>query len=349
MSSQKRVPQQTTQQHDIRKRKPKPVLPSTKYLFEIPKNLPDLTRAEIDAVLHPTQKSMHDDYYLCSSSRTGVEARLALPRAIHEVIADAPKESWEHLLRSTDISLVLSTSWKLIAPHATIDERKRFAKILGERITIPVDMHHPVTTLAVLTLAGTCYLSIVRKRAFADEEERKPHNRIAPHPTGMTPRMARVMINLTGIPDGGTLYDPMCGAGGFLIEAYSLGLTPIGSDFDRAMTWRAILNLREQGHPGIVTVRNALTIRKKMNYVIADLPYGRGSKTSEEFLSLYDKFLSILERNLGIRAVIIAPKFRTLDGLLPHHPHLVCRGRYEQRINDSMTRVIYLLEPEQQH
>lgn len=47
------------------------------------------------------------------------------------------------------------------------------------------------------------------------------------------PRLARAMINLTGIERGGVILDPFCGFGTILQEALLLGLKPIGVDIDK--------------------------------------------------------------------------------------------------------------------
>jgi tRNA G10 N-methylase Trm11 len=46
------------------------------------------------------------------------------------------------------------------------------------------------------------------------------------------PKLARIMVNLAQVPDGGTVWDPFCGSGTILMEALVLGYRVIGSDVD---------------------------------------------------------------------------------------------------------------------
>lgn len=46
----------------------------------------------------------------------------------------------------------------------------------------------------------------------------------------LPPKLARIMINLSGIEDGGTLWDPFCGSGVILLEGLLMGINAVGSD-----------------------------------------------------------------------------------------------------------------------
>ncbi|MEK6807835.1 MAG: DNA methyltransferase [Nanoarchaeota archaeon] len=73
--------------------------------------------------------------------------------------------------------------------------------------------------------------------------EREPMKKPAFHPTMLKPKLARLLVNLSGAKEGETILDPFCGAGSILIEAAVLGTKVIGTDFDSEMIARAKKNL----------------------------------------------------------------------------------------------------------
>ncbi len=61
----------------------------------------------------------------------------------------------------------------------------------------------------------------------------------------LPPKLARIMLNLAGVPTGGTILDPFCGAGTMLQEALMLGYERAwGSDISREAVEGAESNLR---------------------------------------------------------------------------------------------------------
>lgn len=67
------------------------------------------------------------------------------------------------------------------------------------------------------------------------------------------PRLARLLVNLAGVPRGGVLLDPFCGVGTILQEAVLLGMEVRGLDIDGRRVADTVANLRwlgGQGHRG---------------------------------------------------------------------------------------------------
>ena len=72
--------------------------------------------------------------------------------------------------------------------------------------------------------------------------ERKAHLRPELQPTSLHPRLARALINLTGIRKG-ILLEPFCGAGGILLEAGLMGIKTVGYDIDKIVLKKCKINL----------------------------------------------------------------------------------------------------------
>ncbi|MCE7740820.1 MAG: hypothetical protein GOP50_00045 [Candidatus Heimdallarchaeota archaeon] len=61
---------------------------------------------------------------------------------------------------------------------------------------------------------------------------REPGVRDYFRPGAMRTDFARAIVNLSRVKQGDTFFDPFCGGGGFLLEAFELGAYSIGSDLD---------------------------------------------------------------------------------------------------------------------
>jgi tRNA G10 N-methylase Trm11 len=66
-----------------------------------------------------------------------------------------------------------------------------------------------------------------------------PHSNIS-----LSPRLARTLVNLTGLKPGQTLLDPFCGSGAILIEAYAKSLRCLGVDSRASRVQEARENMR---------------------------------------------------------------------------------------------------------
>ena len=140
---------------------------------------------------------------------------------------------------------------------------------------------------------------------------RRAHLLPAGHPTSLHPKLARALVNLTGVEKDGVVLDPFCGAGGLLIEAGLIGCRAVGFDIDLVMLKRAKINLdyvRVKDYH--LEQKDATTLSKHFDYVVTDLPYGKNSKLSEKDLDvLYLRFFKVLKRTNVKRVVVGLPDF----------------------------------------
>lgn len=67
----------------------------------------------------------------------------------------------------------------------------------------------------------------------------------SPHPEiSLSPRLARVLLNLSGLKRGQSVLDPFCGSGTILAEAYSMSMRCLGLDSSASRVQDARENLR---------------------------------------------------------------------------------------------------------
>jgi tRNA G10 N-methylase Trm11 len=83
-------------------------------------------------------------------------------------------------------------------------------------------------------------LEVVRNKEFIDRDLKRPHQNPK---TSIPPKIARVLVNLTGLKHGETILDPFCGGGTILQEAAILGFRILGGDKNKERVMQTKKNL----------------------------------------------------------------------------------------------------------
>lgn len=175
-------------------------------------------------------------------------------------------------------------------------------------------------------------------------EKRKSNLRPFFSPISLHPRIARAMVNLARIKEGYSLLDPFCGTGGILIEAGLIGLNIIGSDIDEKMVKGTKGNLEFSGLRKYRVLKSDIgeiaRYIKKVDAVVTDPPYGRGSSTKKEPVAeLYRRAFEILNKVLKKNRylVIVVPNKEFIDLGKEFFELAEC---YSIRVHKSLTRNI---------
>jgi tRNA (guanine10-N2)-dimethyltransferase len=306
---------------------------------------PSLPAAELGCAVRVEETAPQLAVGACADP--GRLSRLALTHRVYEYIADCP---------ATDDAVDAMIREAALEPEGTFALRVK--KIEGAILTTPalalehrlggmipgtVSLSAPEITYGLVCSADRCYLGRLicepDRRAL---DARRPFSRPFFHPGVMMPRMARTLVNLSGVEPGEVLLDPFAGTGGTLIEASLLGVRALGLDVDPLMLRGARLNL-----PGAeVALADAARLPPRsasVDAVVSDLPYGQSVQIRGETLDrLYDESLAEVARVLrpGRRAVIVT--HRPIDEIAARH--LTVLDRFEQRVHKSLTRRILVLQ-----
>ncbi len=273
------------------------------------------------------------------------------------------------LIERTDVTSVMG-SGRTFAVRAHFLEQNRLYPVrqamltaVGERITrrgYAVDLNAPATTFVLLFTADTCFLCTrvwaIDKRQFGDK---RPQARPFFMPGVIMPKVARALVNLSGIRAAELLLDPFCGTGGIVLEGAMVGARVLGTDIQRKMVYGAQANLAFFRLPGSLLVSDATRLplkRESVDAIVTDLPYGRasvvaGSGIPEDddaraayLARLYEAALAEIHRVLkpGKRAVIVSN-----SPSLPLRSHargFLRRDAHAYRVHKSLTRYITVLE-----
>lgn len=141
----------------------------------------------------------------------------------------------------------------------------------------------------------------------------------------ISPRLAKIMINLSKAKPGEIIVDPFCGIGVILQEALRLGINVIGIDKDPEAIKGILKNLKwgkfSEKNYQIVNGDSSTVKIKKSNAIVTEpslgqvLKYAPNREKAEEMIKEYEKLiirvLNNLKENITGRFVFTAPFIQT--------------------------------------
>lgn len=188
----------------------------------------------------------------------------------------------------------------------------------------------------------------------------------------LPPKLARMMVNLAQVPEGGIVYDPFCGSGTVLMEALLMGYRVIGSDLDARGIEHTKENLMwlEKRHPEVrgrwnvfVSDVHQVTPRVKpgsVEAVVAEPYLGpprlpqdprAAQRAMAEVSEILQAGLSLASRVLkkGGRCIVVAPvwnmnKHRLRPQMELSHLKILGQPLRYARSDQHVMREIYVLK-----
>lgn len=286
--------------------------------------------------------------------------RLALTHSISEFYASCEANFDEIIRLIENLNIEIEGSYavrvKRIKEYSKNVEISKLEREIGgaiwEKGKRSVDLENPRNILfGMLTDGQFIFGRMLGKVDKSKFESRKPHFRPYFHPSSMSPKLARTLVNLSRVRMGERLIDPFCGTGGILIEAGLIGARIFGSDISEEMVNGCEENLRHFEVDDFTLMKeNVRDLEDRysdyFDAIVTDPPYGKSSTTmglepGELYKGALDSFRSILKP--GKFACIVSPE--TIDvetvakdaGFEIVEKHLV-------RIHRSLTRKIVVMK-----
>lgn len=312
-------------------------------IFLLSKQNIELSKAEVLA-LTDKQDFMLIDNLLIINSNFKDYKRLAYTKEVYDLLFISNPKNLVTDMRNFDWQKIYKTNFCLRAHDAKGFKEKTLAGYIWNKLKAPkVNLKSSKTEIHLFFVKNKAIGALLKYKNKQDFEKRKPHLRPELHPSSLNPRLARAVINLTGIKKGKIL-DPFCGSGGILIEAGLIKLQPIGYDIDKIMLKRAEINLK---HYKIKDYKlkqtDAAKIKTKFNYIVTDLPYSRNTK-KQDLTKLYLNFLKTLKKILKKKAVIGFPDFIDYKTLI-EKSKLKIEKEFNYYLHKSLTKKIIVLSP----
>lgn len=222
------------------------------------------------------------------------------------------------------------------------DEEKILASLIWRQIKEPkVELVNPATRIEFFKMTD----QVLCGRFISDTDKsyinRKAHLRPSLHPTSMNPKLARAMINLSGVKSG-ILLDPFCGSGGILIEAGLMGYDVLGLDIIEKMLDRCRNNLLHYGIKNfMLDLEDARKYHGKTDIIVTDLPYGKSS-VAHDLDSLYLEFL-VSAKKIADQMVIGFPDFFPGKALIGRSGWSI-KNEFSVYLHKSLSKNIFVLK-----
>ncbi len=201
--------------------------------------------------------------------------------------------------------------------------------ILGKKWGSKVSLSNPKVTVYLIITDSKNYLGYAESHVTPNLPKK-----LVKHPHEIDMKLARCMVNLSGLKEGETLCDPFCGTGTILLQAESMGIHSIGIDFDKIMCKITKKNLAANGfdsriiNSGFEEIKN---IMGEIDGIVTDLPYGISSRSSVSPKKLLHDFVSIIPKRKKL--VMVYKKGLEVDQISK-------AKKYEIYRHKSLTRVI---------
>ncbi len=185
-----------------------------------------------------------------------------------------------------------------------------------------VDLEKPDIEIRALITDKKIYVGVKKSEIKrSDFEKRKVQNRPFFQPISLHPKLARALVNLSGIKENGTLLDPFCGTGGIILEAGLIGAKIIGSDIEDKMIKGCKKTLDHYKIKDYYLFQSDISqidekIDFKVDAIVTDLPYGKATTTKgENILDLYDRSFHSFKKYLkkGKKLVIGTSERKIID------------------------------------
>lgn len=206
--------------------------------------------------------------------------------------------------------------------------------ILGKK-GAKVNLKQPDIVFTQISFKGKTYFCEQIYQNKKEYLQRHPKFRPGFHPGACTPKLARVLVNLSGIKEGQILIDPFCGTGGICIEAAFMGIKVKGYDLEESMIEKSKLNAKFYKKRILFKQKNALELNERCDAIVTELPFGKTTKLAESLQTLVEKFLNNAKKYTK-KIVLVLPS--------NHGCTFSWKEKYTFYIHKSLSKEIFVLE-----
>lgn len=305
-------------------------------LFLVKQHAPELAAAEAKAAVHGWGWWAHDEPLLDGAiffpQARKARTNLGLTRRIVKVILACNPADLPDVLEEIAWGKYLRGTYRVSLTGKGHSERE-LATLVWRSAQGTVDLRHPDTVIDIVIAGGMAFVGTRAWESSEDFEARRTHLLPAPHPSGMHPAIARALANLACAR---RIHDPMCGAGGILIEAGLGGMRASGADIEPSMVARARSNCAHFGLRPDLRIADAVQWMPRAGAVIADLPFGKSTRPKDA-QALLEAVLARAGRSTS-RAVIGAQQQLHVPSTWRRRAH------FSLYVHRGMTRHFLVLE-----
>jgi tRNA (guanine10-N2)-dimethyltransferase len=310
-----------------------------KYLVVISKDSRCIAMGEL-AALFGKVEDIGEGIAMVDAIDIALFGRLAYARAFCKFLFKCSLKDLPRKMQSYNWQSVYKKNFCLRLHNCAGYSEKVLAGYIWRAVLKPkVNLQNPSTKIEIFARNKIAYAGLVVKEVEHDFEARKAHLRPKLHPSSLHPKLARAMVNMSGIRKG-TVFDPFCGTGGILIEASLMSLKSIGQDLNEEMLSRAKDNLKHYHLSCKLRHGDSTRLTTKYEFIVTDLPYGRNTRSEKQ---LYRRFIHNLDKVLLRRAVLGLPSSVNANALAKG-TSLRLVSLFDYYLHKSLSKRIIILE-----
>lgn len=208
------------------------------------------------------------------------------------------------------------------------------------------DLRSPDITFRLLITERVVFGSVLASIDRSSYEHRAPHKKPFFYPGVLMPRVARAIVNISGVRQNELLFDPFSGTAGILVEAGMVQARVIGLEVRQMISYGAKANLEMFKADHCLLVGDACKVPLKDNSVdaiVSDPPYGRSAAIRAESLhhlyaSSFKEMYRVMKK--GKLAVIVSeiPVLEYANGA-----GFVIEDVFTQKVHSSLTRTFTVM------
>jgi tRNA (guanine10-N2)-dimethyltransferase len=328
-----------------------------------------LPKAEIEAVLKAENipfdiKSQYDGILIldvpesCSKSIEMIGKRFSYTHEVCKLLIETDKTDLKSEIQKYDWNDLITKDYCVRVKRMNKTDKFDTSEVeweLGGIINnlvedVRVNLKDPLSFIRIIFIGNKI---LVTERMFKIDKKHfynlKPHKRPFFYPGSMSPKLARCMVNLTGVKENDLVLDPFCGTGGILIEAGIMGARVVGADIDDRMVEGTIKNLDYCGVKNYEVFQadaREIKLPYKVDAVATDPPYGISASTGgEESKNLYAQSLITIEKLLTVegKLCMATPHYMDIADLIAGTNFEIIE-QHHIRMHKSLTRVITLFK-----
>lgn len=313
-----------------------------KYILQLHQDLPELAKGEVLALNKGETKTFSN--ILILETKNPYFKTLAFTKKACKFLFKCKKENLKQKLKDYPWQEIYKESFAVrINSKELKNKEKEFAELIWAKINSPkVDLNHAKTNIEIFLTEKHAFCGLLIHKNEDKHFTRHPKNRPAQHPSTLKPKLARALINLSGIKKG-TILDPFCGTGGILIESALLNFKTIGYDLSPEMIKRCEKNIKHFNLNIKLKLKDATSKLEKSDAITTDPPYGRASSVfKKDIIELYTDFLKQAEKSTK-KVVIIFPSTVPFKKILKNTSFSI-ENIYKVKVHRSLTRNITILK-----
>jgi tRNA (guanine10-N2)-dimethyltransferase len=307
-------------------------------IFQLSKSNIELAKHEVLSFAKTKHFEIYDNL-LITDAISNFYSRLGYTNAVYELLFKCRETELEKEINNFNWNAIYEENF-FVRTIGKENSRELGSKIFNKLKNPIVKAKNTRTEIFFFYKENLVFTGHLIYKSDKSYLKRKAHLRPEMHPTSLNPGLAKACINLTGLSRG-NLLDPFCGSGGILIEAGLMGFNVTGYDIDEKQIKRANINLKSyEIKDFLLEVKNALSLNKKYDCIVTDLPYGKNSKV-DNLKETYFSFLKKSEKTTK-NMVIIFPDFSNPEKIIKKTNWKI-KTNISQYIHKSMTKEIFSL------